>query len=77
MAKYRVTGQSEDLRQRNSVEINGVIKFAGEILDESDFKPASGNKYTDWVDGKEVELEELSELESLLKSGHVEEVKEN
>lgn len=69
MAKFKVSGESSDLRHRNSVEINGKIRFAGEVLDESEFKPASGNTY---INEDNIKVYELSELESLLKTKHVE-----
>lgn len=73
MAKYKIVGEETDLRHRNSIEINGKIRFAGEVLDESEFKAGTGNQYVESYDaaGKPVMATELSELESLLKSKHV------
>lgn len=61
MAKYKIIGEETDLRHRNSLEINGKIRFAGELLDESEFKP----RPADAPEG------ELSELESLLSTKHI------
>lgn len=74
--EYKILGEENDLRHRNSIEINGKIRFAGEILDEKEFKPASGViVHTVFPDGSFTDEPELSELESLIKSKHIEEVK--
>lgn len=73
--KYKVIGQ--EIEPRSSVEINGLRRFAGEVLDESEFKPASGIiVVTEFPDGTKTEEPEMGELESLLKTGHLEPVGE-
>lgn len=55
------------------VEINGERYDVGAIVDESKFKPASGNKFEriDSVTLMPEMIDEPSELESLLATGHV------
>jgi hypothetical protein len=68
MAKYEVVNQS--------VEINGVTRRVGEVIDGSDFRPLPkeaeerNEKITDKMVEKG-EVREKSELDSLLETGHV------
>lgn len=75
--RYRVINQT--------VEINDRLRQVGDELAESEFRPASGNSYEDWGDvprdpatgiyhGKPTLRDEPSELESLLATGHIEEI---
>lgn len=63
MKTFRVVGQR--------VEINGKTREVGDELLATDFKPASGNQVPD--EAGEL-VPELSELESLLQTGHVEQI---
>ncbi len=75
--RYRVINQA--------VEVNGMIHQVGDDLMASAFRPASGNQYADWSNvtrdpvngmqiGEPVMCDEPSEIESLLSTGHIEEV---
>lgn len=63
MAQYKVVNQD--------VEIGGILRRVGEELDESCFNPAPEVTPEQRKDGIE---SHLSEAESLLASGHVEEI---
>lgn len=63
MARYQVINQR--------VEINGTVRDVGAVLDESVFRPASGVVNNDGYGNR---VPELSELESLLLTKHVEKV---
>lgn len=67
--KYRVINQK--------VEINGVTREIGAVLEEGEFRPKPDHPATE---DPEVNLRlaaELSELQSLLATKHVEETGEN
>ena len=50
------------------VEINGTVRREGDELEESDFRPKSGRLVDDGYGGT---MEELSEADSLLRTGHI------
>lgn len=68
--KYRI------INTQGQIEIGGKLYYASAhptpILDESDFRPSSGLTVPHGPEG-EMRVE-LSELESLLESGHIEAV---
>lgn len=80
--KYQVVNQA--------VEINGVTRRVGEIVDETEFKPAEAvevieesRKAVEKVEEKQVDQVQaedttapIAELDSLLKTGHVVAVEE-
>lgn len=66
--KYRVImqpGGSHKKNHEDRVEINGVLHKVGDVVDEGDFRPADPNRDASLPS-------ELSEVESLLKTKHIE-----